>query len=253
MTSDPYSRFEYRQLFAWPERIKREWPLIESVLATAPAKSLLELGCGPGEHAHFIASHGYEVVGIDTSESMIEKAKEKPPLPNLRFVLGDISELSGIAEGTFGAALCIGNTLPHLGSDERLRSMARGLRQRLAPGGAFLLQILNYDRILDSNERSLPINFRSDPEGGEIVFLRLMTPREDGTVLFFPATLRLRPDADPPIEVMHSRCVELRAWRAREIEEILREHGFTSFEKLGTFDRVPFDPKSSRDLILIAR
>lgn len=45
---DPYSRVEYPKLIAWPERIRREWPLLEEVLSTGPSRRLLELGCGPG-------------------------------------------------------------------------------------------------------------------------------------------------------------------------------------------------------------
>ena len=38
---DPYSRVEYRKLTAWPERIRREWPLIEEVFASAASRHLL--------------------------------------------------------------------------------------------------------------------------------------------------------------------------------------------------------------------
>lgn len=76
--SDPYSRFEYRRLIAWPERIRREWPFLERLLATAPSRRLLDLGSGTGEHARFLASHGFSVVGIDASESMIETSHEEP-------------------------------------------------------------------------------------------------------------------------------------------------------------------------------
>lgn len=248
---DPYSRVDYRQLIAWPERIRREWPLIEQLLRQAPVRCVLDLGSGTGEHARHIATHGFEVVGVDSSESMIEKSREIPA-EGVEFVAGDFRELERVISGTFGAAICLGNALPHLRERSDIEAMARGLAARLAPGSPVLVQLLNYERIFANNERSLPINFRPDPDEGEIVFLRLMTPGEDGSVLFFPTTLRLRPDADPPVEVVASKRVELRGWRRGELESIFSANGFGRFDAYGGFDRPPYDAAGSRDLLLVA-
>lgn len=256
---DPYSRVEYRRLIAWPQRIEREWPLLARVLGSGPSRRVLDLGCGPGEHARRLAAEGFEVVGLDASEAMLEQARAEPVPPNLRFVLGDLRDVATAAEGAFGGALCLGNTLPHLLARDDLRRLAQGLRERLLPGAPLLLQVLNYDRIFATGERALPVNFRPDPAegdqpaGGEIAFVRLMTPQADGTVLFYPMTLRLRPGEDPPVELKHAREVKLRGWRRAELEEILAEAGFADREALGSFDGGPWDPLASRDLILVAR
>jgi glycine/sarcosine N-methyltransferase len=249
---DPYSRISYRRLIAWPQRIKREWPFLARVLGKAPSQRVLDLGCGPGEHARRLAAEGFEVVGVDASEAMLRQAQEEPVPENLHFVLGDLGRLGTLIEGVFGAAICLGNTLPHLRSRDDLAGMALGLREHLVPGAPFVLQILNYDRIFRRNERSLPINFRSDPEG-DFVFIRLMTPQDDGTVLFYPATLRLRPGCDPPLVLDHTREVHLRGWKREEIEQILAEAGFLHRETFGAFDGSPWDPEESRDLLLVAQ
>lgn len=251
MTDDPWSRVDYRRLIAWPERIRREWPLLEKVLGSGPSRRVLDLGCGPGEHSRKLADEGFEVVGIDASEAMLEKARETPVPENLRFVLGDIREVARLAEGEFGGAICLGNTLPSLREREDLSRLFRGLRERLLPGAPFLLQVLNYDRILGRRERFLPLNFRPE-DGGEAVFVRLMDPQEDGTVLFYPTTLRLRPGADPPVEVVHTREIRLRGWRRAEIEALLEEAGFPERQAWGGFDESPWDPEA-RDLVLAAR
>ncbi|MGD2116113.1 MAG: class I SAM-dependent methyltransferase, partial [Acidobacteriota bacterium] len=171
---DPYSRVEYRKLIAWPERIRREWPLIEQVFASAPSRHLLEVGCGPAQHARALVDAGYSVVGLDRSPAMIEAATEDPLPEGLELVLGDMRELEtlaslpgpdGIGPRSFGGALCLGNTLPHLAEPEDLEAFARGLAAVLEPGAPVLLQILNYDRIHDRDVRALPVNFRPGPDG----------------------------------------------------------------------------------------
>lgn len=249
---DPYSRVEYRRLIAWPERIRREWPLLEAVLESGPSRRLLDLGCGPGEHARALADAGFEVVGVDRSPSMLASARESPVPENLEFVEGDLRELDELVEGRFGGAICLGNTLPHLDGEEDLARFGLALAEVLEPGAPLLLQILDYDRIHDEGIRALPVNVRPDDDG-EIVFLRLMEALPDGRVLFFPSTLRLRPGQDPPLSLERSREVSLRGWRRREVESALTEAGFAIERVLGGFDGAAFDSASSRDLVLVAR
>lgn len=250
---DPYSRVQYRRLIAWPARMEREGPLLVDVLSSGPSRRVLDLACGPGEHSRFLHSEGFEVVGVDASEAMLEQAREQPVPEGLLFVEGDLREIGAVVPGEFGGAICLGNALPHLKTDDDLRRFARGLRAKLLPGAPCLLQVLNYERIFARNERTLPVNLRPDPEGGEIVFVRVMTPRDDGTLLFHPITLRLRPGDEPPVELKHAREVHLRGWRRAELEAALREAGFADFEAWGGFGRKAFEGLESRDLVLVGR
>jgi SAM-dependent methyltransferase len=238
---------------AWPRRVRREWPFIERILASAPSKRVLDLGCGSGEHTRFLANTGFSALGIDASRRALEKAREPGVPDGARFVEGRIEEVGALAEGRYGAAICLGNTLPHLRCVDSMSQLLQGLRRRLLPGAPFVLQILNYDRILDRQERFLPLSFQDDESEGQIVFLRLMTPRRDGTVVFTPSTLRYRPEAEPALEVLSTKRVDLKGWRRRELEPLLEKARFGTRESFGGFDGSAFDPATSRDLILVAR
>ncbi|MDH3224662.1 MAG: class I SAM-dependent methyltransferase [Gemmatimonadota bacterium] len=250
---DPYSRTEYRRLIAWTPRIEREAPWLMEVLAEAPDRSVLDIGPGTGEHTAFFADQGARAVGLDASPSMIESAKEYEAQGRGRFILGDAREADRVLEDEppFGMAICLGNVLPHLTGDEDLEALFGAMNRVLLPGGKLLIQILNYDRILSQGLRHLPLNFRSDADDGEIVFLRLMTPADDGRILFFPTTLRLDPTSEEPVSVSGSKRVELRAWNASEVSGALDRAGF-AVTLHGDMQGGAFDVSSSPDLVVLA-
>src|SRR3954469_19692875 len=75
---------------------------------------LLDVGCGPGRHAHALASRGIEVVGIDISARFVELAAPAGTAatgatgasPAARFVRGD-ARLLPFATGSFDAVISL--------------------------------------------------------------------------------------------------------------------------------------------------
>lgn len=253
MNDDPYSRVDYRRMVAWPERIRREAPFLREFLKRSPTPSVIDLGCGTGEHSRFLAEEGFHVVGLDRSRSMLDKALEEALPPNLRFVLGEIQEVDRILQERFGSAISLGNTLVHLRSDKDLEESFSSLAQVIENNGLFLFQILNYERIFEKKIRYLPVNFRPGEGDEEIVFLRLMELLEDGKVRFCPTTLKYHPGSDPPLELVRSRMVELRGWRLQDLLPRLSNAGFTVLETYGDLIGGPFDPLESHDLVVLAQ
>ena len=248
---DPYARLGYRRLIAWPERIRREEPFLRLVLENGPNGRVLDLGCGTGEHALFLASLGFDVTGVDRSAAQIEEARRSGE-GRASFVEGELVEIGALVPEGFGGAICLGNTLPHLSNPEELHRFLSGLASRLASGAPFLVQVLNYDRIFSKRILALPPNVRGEA-GERLVFLRLMEPREDGTVVFNPTTLRWRPDQEPSVEVAASRRVLLRGYRRAELEAALTVAGFRVETVFGGMAREGWSAGESLDTVLVAR
>lgn len=265
MTShDPYSRVDYRRLVRWKKRIEREGPFLRRMLERAPRRSVLDVGCGTGEHVAFFADAGARAVGLDRSEAMVASAREHEAAGRGRFVLGDALDAPVLLEddAPFGLAICLGNMLPHVHDEHLLARWIAAMHDVLAPGGLLLVQLLNYTRILGRGERNLPVNLRPAPEDPgdeskgddprrEIVFLRLMRDEGEGRVLFFPTTLELDPDAEEPVRVISSRRVPLRAWTAEELGGGLGDAGF-EVELFGDMTGGAFAPADSSDLVVVA-
>jgi len=55
-----------------------EEPVVREALGDVAGLAVLDLGCGTGRHAVWLANAGAAVTGIDFSEGMMEKARAKP-------------------------------------------------------------------------------------------------------------------------------------------------------------------------------
>lgn len=87
MVFDAYS--EYYDLLYTDKDYSAEATYIDALIKRhAPAaKHILELGCGTGAHAEYLARMGYHVRGIDMSAGMIERAQRR-----LAKLPGDIAQ-----------------------------------------------------------------------------------------------------------------------------------------------------------------
>lgn len=240
-----------RGLHDWPRRLAEEAPLLERVLSAAPSKRVLDLGCGGGEHARFLAGRGFEVIGIDASEAALDAAQQQPIPDGVQFILTDLGAVERSVRGHFGAALCLGNTLPHLLSPESVSRMLVGLKRRLLPGAPLVLQLLNYEPVLAGGQRALPVRFIDGP-GGELILVRLVEGRADGIVLHTTSALRHRPGEEPPLEVVATHQSQLRGWRRSEIETMLEIARLPAREIHGDMGTAPFDPRRSPELVVVA-
>ena len=76
---------------------------VELVRSGEITGSVLDIGCGTGEHALFFAAEGYDVWGIDSAPLAIEKAQEKAVkrgLPVHFSVLDATGPLPGLPESS---------------------------------------------------------------------------------------------------------------------------------------------------------
>lgn len=257
---DVFSRTEYRRVIAWPERIRREAPFLEWALREAPARTILDVGCGTGEHARHFAEEGWRAVGIDTSESMIahavDHAGETDAGGAVRFALHDAADAATLPDAPFGAAICLGNALAFVEDEASIRRFLAGVAGALQPGGVFLLQMLNYERILGVPVRALPVNVRPLPpeEGpGDTVWVRILSPRDDGTIAFYPITLVIRPGREGLVEVRDTREGTHHPWTRPQVVRELEAVGFGGIRALGGMSLMEYQPMESPDLVVLAR
>jgi SAM-dependent methyltransferase len=104
-----------------------------------PRGAALDIGCGTGDAAIFLAQHGYTVTGVDLVDHALQRAQRKAQAAgtNARFVRGDITRLGQLGLGKFQLIL---DTATFHGIPDKIRGdYAREVSAAAAPGAYFFL------------------------------------------------------------------------------------------------------------------
>ena len=118
--------------YSFTKGTSQEASFLVAALGLSPGMRVLDVGCGPGRHAHALAEQGMTVVGVDISARFVALAAEAS-VAGAAFVRGDARRLP-VAAGSFDAAisLCQGG-FGLLGDDDGV--VLEEIMGALRPGG----------------------------------------------------------------------------------------------------------------------
>ena len=127
--------------YSFTKGTRQEVDFLVEHLGLETGMRVLDVGCGPGRHAHELARRGMTVHGVDISRAFIEVARAKAP-PGATFERMDARNMAYAGEFDAVVCLCQGafGLMTARGEDELvLASMARAL----VPGGVLALSAFN--------------------------------------------------------------------------------------------------------------
>jgi SAM-dependent methyltransferase len=136
-------------------------------------RTVLDVGCGTGEHARLLASHGFAVDGIDIEPAFVQIASAKHP--SGRFVVADMSEFR--LPGHYDALLCLFSSIGYLRTIDRVTTALTCFREQLAPGGVALVEPWFPPGVLEPDRE---FTHRGEAEG--VVVSRRSRTEIDGTL-----------------------------------------------------------------------
>jgi len=234
----------------WQKRLAREMPFLQQTLDRHRARTLLDTACGTGWHAISLAQKGYRAAGCDASPQMIEKARANAGQAQVkvRFEVADFNQMDHFAE-TFDAVLCLGNSLPHLLTQEALTEALRQMRGKLERGGVLVLHNLNYDMRMKKKPRFFAANgneealvWRFADYGPEfITFHTALFERKTGGTGQGPASWSVQVNSTLQRPLLQ-----------KDLDEALARAGFGTLQHFGGLDGSPFEKENSGDLVIVA-
>lgn len=249
----------------WDERMAAEGPFLRAVLDDASAHTVLDAACGSGGHALWLAQQGYRVAGADVSPVMIAIARRKAAKAGLDvpFAVADLAnlqshfasrqgQLSAIRDlQSFDAVLCLGNSLPHLLTQDELVAALRGMADVLQPAGLLVLQNLNYDLRWQRQPRWFAAQ-GGVLDGQEVLVWRFTDYDIPAGRIAFHIALFRKGAGGWEVEV---HTTPQRPLFRADLAAALAEAGFTV---VGWYGRMawpgePFEPERSSDLVVLAQ
>lgn len=199
--------------------------------------SVLDIACGSGQYALALAQAGHVVTAIDLDDEMIHQLQRKPCNIDARVL--DMRSITALKK-QFDLLFCIGNSLVHLDSEEDISAFLNACYAVLKPGGKLVLQIINYDRILDQQIDHLPtIHNQAVP----LSFERNYNYQKELHKVEFHTRLHVN-------QQTYENRVLLYPLRSNELMRLIQKAGFQSWSFFGNFQRAAFDAQSSVPLVV---
>ncbi len=222
------------------ERTEREVACLVDVLALPPGASVLDLACGHGRHAVPLAQRGYAVIGLDLAEYHLEMARRRAADAGVQveWVRADMREIPQTMDGRFDAVINMLTAFGYFESDDEDRRILEGVRRALRPGGCFLLDFINRDRVMRQYREKDWLEHDGDVllEARRFDFL---TGRTYGTRTV------IGPDGG-----RHVTRIAVRQYTAAELAAMFRDAGLPVERVWGNFDGSDLTLDSRRCIML---
>lgn len=131
------------------ERRQTPWAdVIQFEKTLSPYQTVLDMGCGTGRNASHFSLAGHNVIGLDFSKKLLERAGRRIARTatgaTVEFVLADMSELP-LKDSSIDACIYIA-ALHHLPTAEQRLSSLREMKRCLKPGGRTLISVWAFEQ-----------------------------------------------------------------------------------------------------------
>jgi SAM-dependent methyltransferase len=200
-------------------------PAVDRLAELAGDGGALELAIGTGRIALPLAARGVRVAGIDSSEAMLARLREKPGGERIEAVVGDMAATR--VDGEFSLVYLVFNTIFNLTSQDGQVACFQNAAAHLRPGGRFVIEarVPELQR-LPLGQTVLP--WRADPGGMSYYVYDVVTQRLSGQHYHF-VDGGVQPS---PTEMRY-------AWPA-ELDLMARLAGMRLQDRWGGWSREPF-------------
>jgi SAM-dependent methyltransferase len=215
--------------------------LAELVLPRIPAGGrVLDLCCGTGQLARWLTACGFEVVGLDGSETMLERARRNAPKAEL--VCQDARSFR--FDRPFEAVLSTFDSINHLASLDDVRAVFANVFEALEPGGLFVFDINTQSGFLDAADESYITS-----DGGPVCIVRSSYDPKQGVgvsrVTGFTQEGELWRRVDFEIPEFHHAV--------KDLKKELRQAGFVRQETLDATEDLGMPRAEGRVFLLAER
>ena len=200
---------------------------------------LLDLGCGTGSVTELLAKAGFDMIGIDNSEEMLEIAMEKREESGLDilYLLQDMREFE--LYGTVKGVVSICDSMNYILEDEDLMEVFRLVHNYLDNEGIFIFDMntmYKYEEILADN------TFAEDREESSFIWGNYYDEEDEINQYDLALFVKEEDGRYRKYEETHLQ----RAYRQEDVEEMIRESGLELLHVYDAFSKEAPTEESER-------
>ena len=236
-----YFTADYLKLYGHTEqKAPSEVAGILRMLQIRPPASILDLCCGFGRHAIVLAGEGFEVTGLDLSESFLRMAKQRADLLGVRLDLIQADMRHIKQQEAFDAIINLFTAFGFFSSEDEDLQVLQGVSRALKKDGQFLIDTVNRDNIIHSLQPK-----RWSIDNGTVVL-------EERIFDFFKSRLEINLEL-VQIEDKNRRLeYSFRLYTLTEMLNLFSKTGLELTDVYGDFDGSQYSAESPR-MLLVAR
>jgi SAM-dependent methyltransferase len=209
---------------------------------------VLELACGTGRLTIPLGQAGFDVTGLDVSPAMLQVARRKAESCGaaVMFTEGNCVDFS--LGRKFHLIFIAENSLSHLLERNEVEACFSSVRQHLAPGGRFVVDVFTPSARILARDGAQPyaIGEYEDPDGGGPIRVTETGDYNAATqvkhVVWHYERIGTAESWDVPLK--------LRMFYPQEIDALLTYNGFVIEQKYGDFNTSLFSAASPKQLIV---
>lgn len=170
MTAATYSGLHarYYDIVYGDKPYRKEATFVDSLLRELGIARgrVLDVACGTGRHAAEFARLGWNVTGVDLSDSLLEHARLNAP--SAQFFRQDMRSLD-VPGRPFDAVTCLFDSIGYPLDDEGVEATLRLARHHLRSDGALVVEFLHAPALLSNASPVRVRSFELSDEGDELV------------------------------------------------------------------------------------
>ncbi|MFW5972104.1 MAG: class I SAM-dependent methyltransferase [Bacillota bacterium] len=226
---------------------KEKLEFLSNIFSRNNAFRILDIGTGTGSYAVELARRGFKLTGIDLDFSMIKIAEGKVENGlDVNFEIIDMLRIDEFFENDFDGIYIIGNVLVHLASREEIKKFLKKTLDIMQDNGVLIIQIINYDRIIDQKVGGLSTIVNEDKG---VSFERNYKLYNNGKKINFNTVLKIK---DNDKQDTYENNVSLIPLRSAELVSFLKDAGYKNIDLYGNLNGKPFEVDSSIPCIAVA-
>ena len=136
----------YHEMYQHIFDYDKEFNFYDSLLKRNGCRAVLEIGCGSGMLARRFMKNGYDYLGLDLFNEMLDIARKETG--SERFIQCDMRNLT--FKSQFDAVLITGRSLAYITENQGILDTLRGVYRALKPNGIFIFDIFEANGIFDN-------------------------------------------------------------------------------------------------------